>query len=279
MWIFTPNGFFSAVEHRDDSSKIMVRCRAKAHARRLVEIVSSFSDREKPSIVETPYPADYHWRVTITRQDWAQFVAWSALGIDYVNFKNEVARHPQPDGFMIALHRVWSELLRVQDRHHPPPKLSPLKPKKTNGTALGTLSGDADEWLTGPWPDEAEPLLEIGMAVTVPEEPELGVGCVDDISQDGTAQVAFFLKERDANGNVTEDEVVLNVDIDKLEIVPEGWELDELGIDPEVVDAMVDEIEAPNSGRPEPETYDSLDEYEWDGSWPEPVAGGTLKGR
>ena len=29
MWVFNRDGFFSAVEHRDDNSKVMVRARAK----------------------------------------------------------------------------------------------------------------------------------------------------------------------------------------------------------------------------------------------------------
>jgi hypothetical protein len=218
-------------------------------------------------VVETPFPADYHWRVTVSRNEWAQFVAWSALGIDYENFKNEVARHPHPEGFVHALHGVWAEMVRVQDRHHPRslPFSQPFsQPKGSSATV--------DDWLVTPWS-----ALEVGMTVRAKDKPELGIGRVEDVDVDGkTVRVAFLLNETDEDGNVTEDEVVFEMDSDQLDEVP--WD-DDFNIDPDVANEIAETIYHPVSGRPDPETFESLDEYRWDGSWPEPVPSGILKGR
>lgn len=120
MWVFTPQGFFSAVQHRDDKTKVMVRCRCEMHARRLSDKITSMK-YPRPPVVHTPPPADYEWRLTISKMEWTAFLRRSTVEMDYPNFKNAAAKVEHPPGFLPALHDVWDDLYRVQ---HPRPKLS-----------------------------------------------------------------------------------------------------------------------------------------------------------
>lgn len=83
MWIFTSNGFLSAVEHRDKPGYLMVRARAREH---LVGLAQRMG--EQPEY--TP-GADYEWRVTITRKSFEGFVLEQIKNIDYDNFKNSIS--------------------------------------------------------------------------------------------------------------------------------------------------------------------------------------------
>jgi len=83
MWVITTEGFFSAVEDRDDPGAVFVRARVRDDAERLAAAVGG-------SVIETP-AADYRFRVRTTKREWAAFVAASAEAIDYYNFKNAVA--------------------------------------------------------------------------------------------------------------------------------------------------------------------------------------------
>lgn len=111
MWLFTTQGFFSAVAHRDDPRTILVRARVRDDARRLVEAVG------EGEVIETP-DADYRFRVALPLQDWAAYVAAAANAIDYPNFKDAVARRQGPERAH-AYGDVWSVMLRLQ-RDSPP---------------------------------------------------------------------------------------------------------------------------------------------------------------
>lgn len=276
MWIYIADGFYSAVEHRNDSNKIMVRCRAKLHAERLIEAVATFSEEPTPALVESPPPADYHWRVTITRQDWAQFVAMAALQMDYTNVKGGIAKKREhPPGYIHLMHDVWYEMDKWQTTLH-----SSRQVRSVGNDPFG----DFDHWVSRGGSrveddEEIEPEIEAGSTVFIPDEPELGIGHVTEIDEDtGMAKVLFLIHDKDEEGNTTSD--FLDVHISILDLEPAGEEDgDDPALDPEVVDAIAKELEDKSPGRPEPETYDSIEEYEWDGSWPEPVAGGVLRGR
>lgn len=85
MWIFTTFGFFSAVEHRDDKRKLMVRGRVRDDLLSLADVVTS------EGVQDTPMNADYPYRLVVSKREFAQIIAESITGIDYDNFKNEVA--------------------------------------------------------------------------------------------------------------------------------------------------------------------------------------------
>lgn len=119
MWIFLPTGYYSAVNDKYKPEHVLVRCRLKVHAERL----SGFFVEQKPEVVETAGKADYRWRVSITKKQWAEFVAYSALQVDYDNFKNEALRNAKTwvdREYEHTLHSVWGHMLRLQDKVTPP---------------------------------------------------------------------------------------------------------------------------------------------------------------
>lgn len=103
MWIFCKDGFFSAVEHRSDDSKVMVRARLKRDITRLAK-------RFKAKVIELPN-RDYAYRIVIDKTDWATYAANTAAEIDYDNFKNAVHDGTARDH---AYMRVWSAMYQLQ---------------------------------------------------------------------------------------------------------------------------------------------------------------------
>lgn len=106
MWIFTKDGFFSAVKDRYcGEGEIMVRGRVR---RDLVRLASSC--KQAPEIIETP-DADYAFRIKLAHEVWTDYVTRAAAGIDYPNVKNAIAgqgaRHD-------AYYDCWSALCRLQ---------------------------------------------------------------------------------------------------------------------------------------------------------------------
>lgn len=106
MWVLTADGFFSAVEDRDDHSRVFIRGRARGDAQRLADALGA-------TIMETP-SADYRFRVRVSKAAWSSYVAACAGGIDYDNFKNAVAtRQGSRAGAVYG--EVWGVLLRLHD--------------------------------------------------------------------------------------------------------------------------------------------------------------------
>ena len=107
MWLMTTDGFFSAVEDRDDHEAVFVRARVRGDAEQLAAAVDQ-------TVLETP-SADYRFRVRMTKADWAGYVADRAGAIDYDNFKNAVADR-QGRSRATIYGEVWATLLRLQRR-------------------------------------------------------------------------------------------------------------------------------------------------------------------
>ncbi len=101
----TTEGFFSAVEDREDESGVFVRARVRGDAEKLAAAVGG-------TVLETP-ARDYRFRVRMTKSDWARYVAACATGIDYDNFKNAVAVR-QGAARAGVYGEVWGVLLRLQ---------------------------------------------------------------------------------------------------------------------------------------------------------------------
>lgn len=102
MWLFTDFGFFSAVQHRDDPTKVMVRARARADLQSLLDRNDFVGDVD---IVTTP-AADYPYRIVVDKTDWTAAVARAASSVDYDNFKGAVAAR-QGWNRADAYHHVW----------------------------------------------------------------------------------------------------------------------------------------------------------------------------
>lgn len=109
MWLFTPNGFFSAVAAPADGGvpTLKIRSRSRGH----LEWLRSKFDI-KAEIVET-HDSDYQFRIFLSRQFWAEICGKLAAEIDYGNFK-DAAHHGNDQKYASALHGVWSVMARTQ---------------------------------------------------------------------------------------------------------------------------------------------------------------------
>jgi len=110
MWLFTVDGYFSAVQVRDNPERIMVRARVREDLERLVVKLPEVAGMSAREIVFTP-SADYAFRLFIDRSHWAAYVASAAWQIDYTNFK---ARAAVGAGRSRAYHACWAVLSRWQ---------------------------------------------------------------------------------------------------------------------------------------------------------------------
>jgi len=107
MWVMTTEGFFSAVEDREDANAVFVRARVRGDAEQLAVAVGG-------SVLETP-GADYRFRVRMAKADWARYIAACATEIDYDNFKNTVAaRQGAPRARVYG--EVWGALRQLQSQ-------------------------------------------------------------------------------------------------------------------------------------------------------------------
>jgi hypothetical protein len=103
MWIFTTEGFISAV-HKDNA--IQVRARDRKSLQHLAEHCGS-------KIVHTPL-ADYPYRMETDRPHLTSWLSLQVQLLDYSNFKSEVEAIR---GFEFAspLHKVWEAMHDVED--------------------------------------------------------------------------------------------------------------------------------------------------------------------
>ena len=106
MWLFTTDGFFSAVSDRADEGVIVVRSRVREDAVRLVNAVAV------GNVIETR-DGDYRFRVRLPRAAWAAYVAGVVAAIDYPNFKAAVASRQGPERAHTYAD-VWSVMRELQ---------------------------------------------------------------------------------------------------------------------------------------------------------------------
>jgi hypothetical protein len=103
MWLFTSTGFVSAVSNGKD---LMVRARDK-------ESLKPIAESAKTEIITTP-KNDYPYRVIVSHDFFARWVAHMAQNITYKNFKSEVAATRGYE-FAHPLMQVWSVMHEVED--------------------------------------------------------------------------------------------------------------------------------------------------------------------
>ena len=104
MWLMTTRGFYSAVQHRDDPDRLLVRARCEEDIRALADLVAG-----EPVRLEH---ADYAWRVEATRAEWAAALQVLAAEITYPNFKSAVADDAHHEAYL----RVWGVMRELDDR-------------------------------------------------------------------------------------------------------------------------------------------------------------------
>lgn len=108
MWIFTKDGFYSAVEDRNDAGKVIVRARSKDDIIRLAK-------KLKVKAYRSGERADYPYRLWASKLEWVEYIAIAATEIDYPNFKSEMEKHFSRDR-MDQLHDVWAVMYGSQSR-------------------------------------------------------------------------------------------------------------------------------------------------------------------
>ncbi len=105
MWVFTKEGFVSAVTNRDGEGLVV-----RGRDRRALDVLAIIAD---VAIAKSP-KGDYPYRVFVTKESFGVWLAHSLDGLDYTNFKSKVARTRGPE-YTEALHDVWAAMHTVED--------------------------------------------------------------------------------------------------------------------------------------------------------------------
>jgi hypothetical protein len=108
MWVFTKHGFLSAVEHRDKPDTLIIRCRVRADLNNMREFYF-----RKMSKTEFNESADYPYRATISKKDFAKGMTRVIKDLTYDNFKDEV-KYEQGAARANIYMRVWSTLIDLE---------------------------------------------------------------------------------------------------------------------------------------------------------------------
>lgn len=107
MWLFTPTGFLSIVADKNHPRHALVRAR-------VLEDLEAFCERTgAPAPLETP-ERDYRFRTSVPFAVLAADLAHQAAGIDYPNFKDEVAARQGNDRAR-RYGRIWSVMNDLQE--------------------------------------------------------------------------------------------------------------------------------------------------------------------
>ncbi len=110
MWLITPEGFFSIVEKAADKASGTLTIRAR--------VASDLEALRRGSLLELGATTkgagtDYRYRATAPREAIAKALARMVEGLQYSNFKNEVAKR-QGHARAELYHDVWDVLYRMQ---------------------------------------------------------------------------------------------------------------------------------------------------------------------
>jgi hypothetical protein len=106
MWVFTKNGFVSAVRKDEHPEVLTIRARDRISLEDLAQVA-------KVEIGKST-SGDYPYRVFVDPKVFADWLSAEALAIDYDNYKNEVARTRGYD-YAEPLHDVWVAMLKAED--------------------------------------------------------------------------------------------------------------------------------------------------------------------
>lgn len=107
MWIFTQDGFISAVDNGHVPGKLAVRARDK----KSLELLAAITSQEITKNKNTDYP----YRVFVTKDEFTAFLASHVDALDYPNFKSRVYA-TRGEKFAHACSEVWGAMLGVTDK-------------------------------------------------------------------------------------------------------------------------------------------------------------------
>lgn len=106
MWIFTQDGFISAVDNKEVPGKLTVRARDK----RSLALLAEFTNQEVTQVDGRDYP----YRVHATKEQFSDFLQAHVDDLNYPNFKDQVKSVRGRD-FAAACGSVWAAMLDVTD--------------------------------------------------------------------------------------------------------------------------------------------------------------------
>ena len=113
MWVFTKEGFFSAVwDKYCRGDEVMIRAHNKDDLCRLVKRMIGYCDQD---LVFESEDADYRYRIKIPKTVWSEYLADCALQIDYPSVKNDIIADKDPLR-KDAYYQVWEALFRWRSK-------------------------------------------------------------------------------------------------------------------------------------------------------------------
>lgn len=114
MWVYTKDGFFSAVQDNQDRARMRVR------ARRRDDLERAFPDSDIIDQAESGGQFDYRWHLDVARGEWVDYLCETAMDIDYTSHAKEAMTQDGTDREMYsALLEVWRVMYRLQGASEP----------------------------------------------------------------------------------------------------------------------------------------------------------------
>ena len=113
MWIFTKDGFFSAVfDKHCKNDELMIRSRCQDDLGRLSKKLHGYSDETEIFGMEH---VDYRFRMKVSKHEWTDYLRNCVYDIDYANVKDNII--PAGDNLrQDAYYQVWTALYQWQSK-------------------------------------------------------------------------------------------------------------------------------------------------------------------
>jgi hypothetical protein len=110
MWIFTTEGFFSIVmkQFNENDPPFQVRARVLGDLENLIDTCNF-----KKDIIHTPH-ADYHYRITVDKEELTKIMTRFTDDIDYDNFKSMIHGLKDQEHKLGAYYKVWQAMNDLQ---------------------------------------------------------------------------------------------------------------------------------------------------------------------
>lgn len=107
VWVFTKDGFLSAVQHDDDRSRMRVRARRREH------LESAFPGFDIVDLQDGDVIHDYRWHLDVARGEWVDYLVGTAMDVDYTSHVKEAISGDDKQMYRAML-RVWTAMLELQ---------------------------------------------------------------------------------------------------------------------------------------------------------------------
>lgn len=107
MWVFTQDGFVSAVDNNEVPGKLTVRARDRASLQNLADLCET-------EICVSDWYRDYQYRTHVTKEQFGDWLMLNAQTLDYDNFKDRV-HSTRGDEWYHALGAVWVAMHDIID--------------------------------------------------------------------------------------------------------------------------------------------------------------------